>query len=450
MRKVAIAILVMFFGISLCMSQNIQQIREQQEQQRRQEAERQRQQEQTIQQQRQREANSHRVIFNTDGGSVVFAQTIYNGERASRPIDPTRDNHAFVEWRRGGESTAFNFNTPITAPITLTAVWTNLNPTVTTTSEGILIQGSTLERKFEWLVRNVESHNTYIVEVNANQNIAPRTFQYRGAINVTIILRGDNINRIVRLSSHGSMFTIPQNITFVLENNITLHGHNGNTGSMVFVNGGTFIMNSGATITGNTGGVGYVGVGGGVINGGNHGSGVCVGKGTFEMRGGTISSNATNGGGGIYVASGGNFTMSGGIIFGNNASLGGGVFVGGVFTMTGGIIFENTVRQNGGGVHLGNGTFTMRGGTITSNTAAEHGGGVFIQHGIFTKTNGTITGFSDDPYNGNVVRDHDGVVARRGHAVFRNSRRTQEQLRREATAGATINLSTENMNNWTQ
>ncbi|MDR0436985.1 MAG: InlB B-repeat-containing protein [Bacteroidales bacterium] len=455
MKKAVITLLAISFSISLCMSQNIQQQRQIEAQRQQQATEQQRQQQLTIQQERQREverqrrlANSHRVTFNRNGGSVVEPQMVYNGERASKPIDPTMANWAFVEWRKEGESTPFDFNTPITDPITLSAIWVSLLPTVTTTSEGTLIRESTLSRKLDWLERNVESHNTYIVEVNANENIAPRTLEYRGAINVTIILRGDHVNRTIRLQSHGTMFTVNPNITFVLDNNITLHGHRGNTNnSVVFVNNGTFIMKTGATITGNLSNT--------------CGGAVCVDRsGTFEMRGGTISANTGSEGGGVNVH--GTFTMSGGVITDNTASRAGGVNVqwGGTFTMTGGVISENNARGSGGGVRVAGGTFTMRGGTITSNAATEYGGGVFIEQGNFVKTNGTITGFNSDRDNGNVVKDHSGTLARRGHAVYVNhvyirlNPNTWDYhngaVRRETTAGATVNLSTESINNWDQ
>jgi len=446
MKKITTTALVLFFGISFAMSQNIHQQRQLEEQRRHQQQQQQAQQQRTLQQEREREAelrrreaNSHRVTFNSAGGDAVAPQLVYRGDKATRPTAPSRANHAFVEWRRDGEP--FDFSMPITAPITLTAVWTNLNPTITTTSEGILLQGSTLTNKLDWLVRNVESHNTYIIEVNANQTIAPRTLYYRGAINVTIILRGDDVNRTLRLSSHGTMFTVNQNVTFILGNNITLHGHAGNTAAMVQVNGGNFRMNTGATITGNINeGHGW---------GRRAGGGVSVASGTFQMNGGTISNNVASQGGGVS----GTFTMSGGVIYGNRAWYGGGVS--GAVTMTGGIIFENSATANGGGV---NGGLTMRGGTITSNTAGQHGGGVFIPQGTpFTKTNGTITGFSDDPNNGNVVRDHDGVLARRGHAVYASvflmcqaTRNWIRQFRRERTAGVAVNLNTQYTTNWEQ
>jgi hypothetical protein len=216
------------------------------------------------------------------------------------------------------------------------------------------------------------------------------------------------------------MFTVRQDVTLILDNNITLRGHNGNEGRIISVEGGILRMNNGATITGNTGGQSWAG-------------GVWVSHGTFEMIGGTISDNGNNNVNGGGVAVQGTFTMSGGIISGNRAGNGGGVWVNGTFSMRGGTISNNTAIINGGGVS-NEGTFTMGGGNITGNTAGQNGGGVNAGWS-FTKTSGTITGHATDQNNGNVVRDDGGVLARRGHAVWVN-----ENRRRERTAGTDIRM----------
>jgi len=316
------------------------------------------------------------------------------------------------------------------------------------TPEGTILRGTRLGLKLAWLDRNVESHGIYILDMSANDNIDPYTFQYSGAINVTVIFRGDGANRTIRLSKNGTMFTVKPNVTFILDNNITLQGHSQNTGVLVNVDGGIFIMNNGATIAGNTNAASRNAYGGGVY----------VGDGTFEMNGGNISGNSAESGSGVYVSSGttfrmadgaisdnsgrgvyvnsGAFAMSGGTISGNRS---GGVYISGsgTFTMTDGIIFGNNANS-GGGVYLDgySGNFTMRGGTITGNTAIEYGGGVCRNNGTFAKTGGIITGYSSDPANGNVVKDMAGAIPRRGHAVY-----VSTNVRKETTAGQEDNLS---------
>ena len=316
-------------------------------------------------------------------------------------------------------------------------------PVIKVTSDGTLIRGSSLSAIFDWLNRNVESHNTYIVELIANDNISPQMLQYKGAINITIILRGYEENRTIRLNSHGTMFTVPSNVTFVLSNNITLMGHSQNTGSMVKVDGGIFKMNIGSIITGNT------------SNAYQSSGGVFVSSGNFEMTGGSITNNASTGqtanhsnsGGGVSVCdffgkSTGIFTMSGGVIANNSAHSGGGVHVSGNFTMNGGTISNNNANS-GGGVYVSGGNFTMRSGNITGNTASAYGGGVYTGRSNFTKVGGSITGYNSDQSNGNKVADYEGIIARRGHTVYVN-----ENMRKETTAGPGMNLSGSNADNW--
>jgi len=349
--------------------------------------------------------------------------------------------------------------------------------------EGISVPGNNLTEKFAWLERSADSHNVYILEVNADQNIAPQTLQYSGAINITVVLRGDSQNRTVRLASNGTMFTVNPNVTLILDNNITLHGHSQNTHSLVAVNGGTFIMNDGATITGNN-------------NTGrdSNGGGVFVAFGTFEMRGGIISHNVASSGGGVSTGGGGfggghrNFTMSGGsitenrandgggvfgcftmtdgAIYGNTANDGGGVFASHNFTLRGGVISDNTAMNNGGGVFVQlrfQRVFQMFGGTITANTAHNSGGGVFVKSDYnapsrinthnFEKAGGIITGYNSDPTNGNVVKDQEGnILARRGHAVFVQTPTRGNPLirRKETTSGQRNNLTSAGGGSWCQ
>ena len=292
---------------------------------------------------------------------------------------------------------------------------TSLNTTTLTIITGTNVPGNTLTEKLTWLSRSGDSHNTYIIEVNNNETITPHTFNFRGGINITVVLRGVGANRTIRLQSHGTMFTVNTNVTFILDNNITLQGHGGNNRALVHVEGGILRMNAGATITGNT-------------NTGYSGGGVYIGSGIFEMTGGTIISNISRHTGGGVVIIDGNFTMTGGTISGNTAGDGN--------VSSPSSISSSRGANRGGGVSAWGGTFTMRGGTITGNTAHEAGGGVFYRTGTFNKTGGTITGYSSDQINGNVVKDTDGfILARSGHAVF-----VSDNQRKETTSGQNDNL----------
>ncbi len=65
----------------------------------------------------------HSVTFDSDGGSAVEAQSIFDGNTATAPTDPTRKHYTFAGWFKAGETEAFDFATPITADVALTAKW---------------------------------------------------------------------------------------------------------------------------------------------------------------------------------------------------------------------------------------------------------------------------------------------------------------------------------------
>ena len=61
------------------------------------------------------------VSFDTAGGSKVASQKVGEGAKASRPADPTRSGYSFDGWYKGGSK--YDFSTPVTADMTLTAHW---------------------------------------------------------------------------------------------------------------------------------------------------------------------------------------------------------------------------------------------------------------------------------------------------------------------------------------
>ena len=202
-------------------------------------------------------------------------------------------------------------------------------------------------------------------------------------------------------------------------------GIKNNSGGAVYVEGGTFTMESGSTVTG------------GNITG--NGGGVCVSGGTFTMNGGTVTrGNITGNGGGVYV-NGGTFEMTGGTIGGtggNKASYGGGVYIDtdGTFTMNGNAVIEgNKATQNnkgGGGVYVNNGTFTMTGGTIggDNKNTAMNGGGVYVDaNGSFTMDGNAVISNNEVERNGGGVCVF-GTFTMKGSAAIRgNNANTTKQ-----------------------
>jgi len=68
--------------------------------------------------------SGNNVIFNTNGGSAIDSQRVNHNGRATRPVNPTREGFRFEGWYADSAlTTAFDFNTQITANITLFARW---------------------------------------------------------------------------------------------------------------------------------------------------------------------------------------------------------------------------------------------------------------------------------------------------------------------------------------
>lgn len=79
-------------------------------------------------------ATTYTVKFNSMGGNDIPDQTVASGQKATRPDNPTKadiasESYSFDNWYTSTDngqtfsSTAFDFNTPITASITLYAKW---------------------------------------------------------------------------------------------------------------------------------------------------------------------------------------------------------------------------------------------------------------------------------------------------------------------------------------
>lgn len=169
------------------------------------------------------------------------------------------------------------------------------------------------------------------------------------------------------------------------------------------------------------------------------GSGVYVNGGTFDLYEGQITGNkgqknenTDRCGGGVYVGSGGTFNMYGGAITENTASYGGGVYVkSGTFNMNGGTITKNTSDRGGGNDSGGAGVYVEKNGrfimnnnaSVTENTIKRmsNGGGVYVNGGTFTMNNtSSVTGnkvnFSSGTFNGGGVYVSDGTFEMHNNA----------------------------------
>lgn len=62
------------------------------------------------------------ITFDGAGGSATTEQTVNEGDTVTEPADPTRSGFAFAGWHVGGAP--YDFSTPVTNPVTVTAAWT--------------------------------------------------------------------------------------------------------------------------------------------------------------------------------------------------------------------------------------------------------------------------------------------------------------------------------------
>jgi hypothetical protein len=290
-----------------------------------------------------------------------------------------------------------------------------------------LVPGTSFNGKVRWLAVNAQEGGVYTVEVTDDESIAPMKLSFGSRNNIRINITGIGPNPVtLSLSANGSMFTVEQGVTLILDDNIELRGRSNNNASLIQVNyGGRLIMNN-AKISGNTA---------------NRGGGVNVEtRGIFTMNNGKISDNiASSSGGG--VESSGAFIMNGGEISGNIANIqGGGVYSFGTFTMNNGKISSNIAGFQGGGVYFLGGTFfSMKNGEISSNIASLAGGGVYVHSDLFNKTGGIIYGSTSE--NSNVVKSSSGTIrSNQGHAVYANHSNKLYVMIKDSTSGPLDNL----------
>ncbi|KAK3582392.1 hypothetical protein CHS0354_023936 [Potamilus streckersoni] len=78
------------------------------------------------------EPTKYTITFNSDNGTAVSTITVTSGNKATKPTNPSKTGYTFVDWYKEATLTnVFDFNTAITANITLYAKWTAVSYKVT-------------------------------------------------------------------------------------------------------------------------------------------------------------------------------------------------------------------------------------------------------------------------------------------------------------------------------
>ena len=67
---------------------------------------------------------TYTVTFVTNGGTEIPSQTVNEGDKVSKPTDPTREYYTFEGWYSDSDLTQeYDFNTPVTSDISIYAKW---------------------------------------------------------------------------------------------------------------------------------------------------------------------------------------------------------------------------------------------------------------------------------------------------------------------------------------
>ncbi len=75
---------------------------------------------------------TYQVTFDTNGGNTISSVEVKRNKLVTKPADPKKDGYTFVEWQVN--NTTYDFSTPVTSDLTITAVWKE--NTTTTTKKG--------------------------------------------------------------------------------------------------------------------------------------------------------------------------------------------------------------------------------------------------------------------------------------------------------------------------
>ena len=63
----------------------------------------------------------YNIVFDTNGGSDIPAQTVIEGKRIIKPNNPVKENSNFIRWEYNHKE--YDFNSEVKADMTLEAIW---------------------------------------------------------------------------------------------------------------------------------------------------------------------------------------------------------------------------------------------------------------------------------------------------------------------------------------
>jgi hypothetical protein len=250
-----------------------------------------------------------------------------------------------------------------------------------------------LDTAFNYINSYSAAGDKYVVELKAPQFIKPYVSpDGEGKKDIEITLRGQGAQTIKwnnedKNDDAWGLFTLRNNATLILDNNITVDGGKkeaiysddssrnvAGVYRLINISAGHLLMKAGSLVT-NVAGMDAVGP---------QRSGSTP-TGSIKLEGGSISDNAATG---VFVKDGVTFSMSSGSIS-NNGSYGLELISNATVTMSGGEIsgnIKNAVYSNGTTC-----SFTMTGGSIINNEQGIRSGGFFYMTGGTIGNNGTTS-----------------------------------------------------------
>ena len=149
-------------------------------------------------------ATTYTVTFDTNGGSATTSQTVADGSKATKPADPTKADSTFDGWYQDATFTvAFDFDTAITADITLYAKWkTNsvtetVYYTVVSGANGNATQGTDYEIKVKRSADDDKTYSDYFTGVKIDDKELVNGTDYTAAAgSVIITIKGSTLQNL--------------------------------------------------------------------------------------------------------------------------------------------------------------------------------------------------------------------------------------------------------------
>lgn len=156
------------------------------------------------------------VTFDLDGGVGTFNTQVLveNGSTVTRPSSPTKVGYTFSHWALTGQTSSYNFNTPVTSDITLVAIW-NTTQTCTVNfdlngGEGnfpdiIINRYKQIEKPIEDPVQVGNYFKYWALSTNLNQEYDWNTYIDK---NITLVAVWEKFTHTVSLNADGGSFRL--------------------------------------------------------------------------------------------------------------------------------------------------------------------------------------------------------------------------------------------------